>query len=50
MKVQSIMDDIWEREDYHDWAARWMELYGVSPERCRSLSEEYKKSRPMFKT
>lgn len=43
--VQRIMDDVWDNEDYHDWAARWETLCGIPPERLEQRRKEYEESR-----
>ncbi len=43
--VQGIMDDVWDREDYHDWAARWTSLCGLPFEQVERRRLEYEHSR-----
>jgi hypothetical protein len=44
-KVAEIMDDFWEKEDYHDWAPKWMLLCRVPPGKLEERREKFQKSR-----
>lgn len=44
-KVQDLMDDVWDNEDYHDWAANWTSMCGVPPQRLEVRRLEYENSR-----
>lgn len=48
-RVQEIMDDVWDNEDYHDWAARWMTVCGHPMERLEDRRREYEASRNRVK-
>jgi len=43
--VKEIMDEVWEREDYHDWAARWTGMCGIPPERLEARRQEFEADR-----
>lgn len=43
--VQGIMDDVWDNEDYHDWAARWLAMCGIPPANLEMRRLEYKINR-----
>ncbi|MFO8010927.1 MAG: radical SAM protein [Dehalococcoidia bacterium] len=43
--VRSVMDDAWDNEAYHDWAARWTAQCGVPPEMLEARRNEYERSR-----
>ncbi len=43
--VAAIMDDVWDRDDYHDWAAKWTAMCGIPPERLEARRREYERSR-----
>lgn len=43
--VQEIMDEVWDSEDYHDWAARWTAMCGIPPERFEARRQAYEESR-----
>ncbi|MFP3975339.1 MAG: radical SAM protein [Dehalococcoidia bacterium] len=43
--VQRVMDDVWDNEDYHNWAAKWEGLCGIPPERLEQRRREYEESR-----
>jgi MoaA/NifB/PqqE/SkfB family radical SAM enzyme len=44
-RVEEIMDDVWDNEDYHDWAARWEGMCGIPPERLEARRQAYEESR-----
>jgi hypothetical protein len=43
--VQEIMDDVWDNEDYHDWAARWEATCGIPPAMLEARRQAYEESR-----
>ena len=43
--VREIMDDVWDNEDYHNWAARWTSMCGILPEQLEKRRQEYEISR-----
>jgi MoaA/NifB/PqqE/SkfB family radical SAM enzyme len=43
--VQQVMDNVWEIEDYHNWAPRWTELCKVPHEKLETLRQDYDASR-----
>ena len=45
MKVADIMDDVWEKEDYHEWGPKWTALCRVPPEKLEKRREEYQRAR-----
>jgi MoaA/NifB/PqqE/SkfB family radical SAM enzyme len=44
-RVEEIMDEVWDNEDYHDWAARWEGMCGIPPERLKARRQVYEESR-----
>jgi len=44
-RVEEIMDEVWDTEDYHDWAAKWMTMCGIPLERLEARREAYETSR-----
>jgi MoaA/NifB/PqqE/SkfB family radical SAM enzyme len=44
-QVREIMDDVWENEDYHDWAAKWEALCGFPPHKLEARRQAYEESR-----
>jgi len=43
--VREIMDNVWDKEDYHDWAATWLGMCGVPPARLEARRQAYEESR-----
>ena len=43
--VQKIMDEVWDNDDYHDWAAKWGSQCGCPPERWEARRQAYEISR-----
>jgi hypothetical protein len=44
--VQRIMDDVWDNDDYHDWATRWEVMpSNVTPAKFEALRRNYEESR-----
>lgn len=43
--VQQLMDDVWDNEDYHNWAPKWTALCKVPQERVETLRQAYHASR-----
>jgi hypothetical protein len=40
------MDDVWDNDDYHDWATRWEVMpSGVTPAKFEALRRDYEESR-----
>jgi hypothetical protein len=45
-RVAEILDDVWDNEDYHEWAAEWMKrIIRIDPERVEVCRKEYEESR-----
>ena len=45
-RVAEILDDVWDNDDYHEWAADWMErIVRINPERVEARRKEYEESR-----
>jgi MoaA/NifB/PqqE/SkfB family radical SAM enzyme len=44
-KVADVMDDVWDKEDYHEWGPKWTALCRVSPEKLEKRREEYQRAR-----
>lgn len=44
-RVEEIMDEVWDNDDYHDWAARWEAMCGIPPQRLEARRQEYEESR-----
>ena len=44
-KVADIMDDVWEKEDYHEWGPKWTVFCRVLPETLEKRREEYQRAR-----
>ncbi len=44
-RVRLLMDEAWDNEDYHDWAARWEGMCGIPPARLEARRQEYELSR-----
>ena len=45
-RVAEILDDVWDNEDYHEWAANWMKrILRINPERVEARRKEYEESR-----
>jgi MoaA/NifB/PqqE/SkfB family radical SAM enzyme len=48
--VEDIMDDVWDNESYHDWAAIWMtKVHRTNPQRIEERRKEYEASRNKIK-
>jgi hypothetical protein len=44
--VAEILDDVWDNDDYHKWAADWMKrIVRINPERVEARRIEYEESR-----
>jgi len=43
--VAEIMDDVWDNEDYHDWAAKWGSQCGCPTDRWEARRQAYEISR-----
>lgn len=43
-RVRSKMDNVWENEDYKDWAPAWSRMCGFSPAKMEARRQEYEKS------
>ena len=43
--VREIMDNVWDNEEYHDWAAKWESMCGIPPERFEARRRAYEESR-----
>jgi MoaA/NifB/PqqE/SkfB family radical SAM enzyme len=44
--VQRIMDDVWDNDNYHDWATRWEVMpSGITPAKFEALRRNYEESR-----
>lgn len=43
--VEEIMDDVWEREGYSNWAARWLNTCRVPRERIEARRQEHEAKR-----
>jgi MoaA/NifB/PqqE/SkfB family radical SAM enzyme len=43
-KVANIMDDVWEKEDYHEWGPKWTVLCKVPEEKLEKRREEYQRA------
>ena len=43
--VQTIMDDVWDNESYHDWAAKWGSMCGIPTPRLEARRQAYEESR-----
>ncbi len=39
--VERIMDNVWNTDDYHIWAAEWMKSCQIPPERIAVIRQEY---------
>ncbi|MEJ2739028.1 MAG: hypothetical protein P8105_04240, partial [Dehalococcoidia bacterium] len=45
-RVAEILDDVWDNDDYHEWAADWMKrIVRINPERVEARRKEYEESR-----
>ncbi|MFC2000579.1 hypothetical protein ACFLXE_07510, partial [Chloroflexota bacterium] len=44
-RVQEIMDDVWDNEDYHDWGAKWTAMCGIPPALLEARRLEYEAQR-----
>jgi len=47
--VQKIMDDVWDNEDYHDWAAKWASMC-LPQVKHEARRQAYEESRRMART
>ncbi len=48
--VEEIMDDVWDNESYHDWAATWMtKVHRTNLEKIEERRKEYEASRSRIK-
>jgi MoaA/NifB/PqqE/SkfB family radical SAM enzyme len=43
--VRKIMDDVWDNEDYHEWAPVWGSMCGIPAERFEQRRRQYEMSR-----
>ena len=43
--VQKIMDEAWDKEDYHEWGSVWGSMCGIPAERFEQRRQEYERSR-----
>ena len=43
--VEEIMDDVWDTENYHDWAAKWIPMCMIPVERVEVRRQTYEASR-----
>jgi MoaA/NifB/PqqE/SkfB family radical SAM enzyme len=43
--VQELMDDVWDKDNYHDWAAKWTSMCGIPPARLEARRQAYEESR-----
>jgi hypothetical protein len=43
--VQKIMDEAWDKEDYHEWGAVWGSMCGIPPGHFEQRRREYEQSR-----
>jgi MoaA/NifB/PqqE/SkfB family radical SAM enzyme len=43
--VRNIMDDAWEKEDYHNWVPEWTLMCGIPPAKLEARRQDYEKSR-----
>ena len=48
--VEEIMDRVWEEEDYHEWAPKWMSLSDIPPARLEARRQEFEESRRLART
>ena len=39
--VQELMDEVWDKDNYHDWAARWASLCGIPPARLEARRQAH---------
>lgn len=44
-RVEEIMDNVWETDDYHQWAPRWTSLCNVPSDKLEARREEFEMSR-----
>lgn len=44
-RVREIMDNVWDKEDYHNWAARWLGMCGVPQATLEARRQEYEAAR-----
>jgi MoaA/NifB/PqqE/SkfB family radical SAM enzyme len=44
-KVRQKMNDVWDNEDYHEWAPVWAKLCGIPADRMDQRRDEYERSR-----
>ena len=43
--VRAMMDDVWDNESYHDWAAKWGSMCGIPTPRLEARRQAYEESR-----
>jgi len=43
--VREIMDNVWDNEEYHDWAGKWQLLCNIPPEKFEARRQAYEESR-----
>jgi len=43
--VREIMDNVWDNEEYHNWAAKWESMCGIPVERFEARRQAYEASR-----
>ncbi len=43
--VQTIMDNVWDTEDYRNWGPRWTGMCGVPQNKIEALRKDYQESR-----
>ena len=44
-RVHEIMNEVWDSEDYHQWAGRWLAMCGVPPAKLEARRQAYEASR-----
>ena len=44
-KVEELMDNVWETDDYHKWAPRWTALCNVPPDKLEARRDEFETAR-----
>ena len=43
-KVEEIMDDVWNTEDYHNWAAKWIPMCMIPAERVEARRQAFEQN------
>ncbi len=43
--LHQVMDDVWEKEDYHEWAPAWAGMCGFPPERIEARRQEFEQEK-----